>query len=50
MVYVERCYSLPRMDDILDTLDGAQSLDLAPKNWQIEVDAEILAKSLIGVA
>lgn len=41
-------YPLPRVDDILDTLNGARylmSLDLASQYWQVEFDEDAHQKS-----
>src|SRR5208282_1201099 len=42
------CYPLPRIDDMLETLSGAQwfsSLDLASGFWQVELDPKDREKS-----
>jgi Reverse transcriptase (RNA-dependent DNA polymerase)/Retroviral aspartyl protease len=42
------CYPLPRIDDMLETLSGAQwfsSLDLASGFWQVELDSKDRKKS-----
>jgi hypothetical protein len=42
------CYPLPRIDDMLETLSGAQwfsSLDLASGFWQVELDSKDSEKS-----
>ena len=42
------CYPLPRIDDMLETLSGAQwfsSLDLTSRFWQVELDYRDQEKS-----